>query len=183
MERVRKISESYPVFKQIEKLSGGQVKAKYSFIGLASVVFALLFWKKVANPITNIFAVVLALGQATAVIASKTSAEVSKTKHIISYLLTFSAFLTVDSIFPFVHRTMPFYYHVKLLFFYYLSIRNYQVTDYLNNTVYIHIHDTIQKLNAMDSKQVIKSAQSAATEKVREVSSAIADEVRPEKKE
>lgn len=183
MDRVRKISESYPIFKQIEKLSGGQVKAKYSFIALASVIFALLFWKKVASPITNIFAIVLVLGQATGIIASKATPEISKVKHILSYLLTFSVFLTIDSVFPFVHRTMPFYYHVKLLFFYYLSIRNYQLTDYLNNTAYIHIHDTLCKMNEVDPKQAIKSAQNAATEKVMKAASSIKETVRPEKEE
>ncbi|KAI5185866.1 hypothetical protein NEHOM01_1116 [Nematocida homosporus] len=173
MERVRKISESYPLLKQIEKASSGQVKGEHLFIAIAGVLFISLFCKCIASPITNLFAVLLVIGQATAIITSKTPVEPARVKHIISYLLTFSLFVTVDSLVPFAHRNVPFYYHVKLVLFYYLSIRNYQVTDYLNSTLYLQVQELVRRLNEIDPSATIKAARTAASEKVKDLSETV----------
>ncbi|KAI5191041.1 receptor expression-enhancing protein 5/6 [Nematocida sp. AWRm77] len=182
MERVRKISEAYPVFKQIEKASSGQVKGEYCFIGVVVVLFFVLFSKIVASPLTNIFAVLLVLGPTTTIVVGKAMPEQGILKHVLSYLLTFAIFITLDSLVPFIHKKVPFYYHGKLLFFYYLSIRRSQFTEYLNSTVYAPASDLLRKLNEIDAKEKMRSAETAASEKVKELSESI-KEMHPSKEE
>ncbi|OAG28927.1 hypothetical protein NEDG_01066 [Nematocida displodere] len=185
MERVRKISETYPVFKQIEQKSSGQVKAEHVFIGASLIVFLALFSRCMAPALTNAVALLLVVGPATSLIVGKSLPELGTVKHIISYMLTFVLFTCVDSVVPFMHRKIPFYYHGKLLFFYYLSVRKSQFTDYLNTSLYVHIYDMIKLVNSSASpKDQIKAAQTAAAEKVKEISETAKDvAAAPEKEE
>jgi len=182
MDRVRKISETYPIFKQVEKATGGQVKGEYFFVAVALALFFALFSKSTANPLTNMFAVLLIANSATSVIVSKATLEMSNVKHIISYLLTFSIFTTIDSLLPFINRRIPFYYHAKLVFFYYLSIRRTQLTEYLNTNLYSCAYDTLRRVSEVDVKEKIKTAQSEASKKVKDLSESLKD-VHPTKEE
>ncbi|KAI5192422.1 hypothetical protein NEMIN01_2009 [Nematocida minor] len=173
MERVRKISETYPIFKKVQDLTNGQIKAEYSFIGLAIVIFFSLFSRCLSGAITNIFSFILIVGPATNLIVSKTSPEIGNLKHILSYLITFAFFTVTESILRFIPSRIPFYYHAKFLFFYYLSVRRTQLTDYLNASLYVPANEAIRKLNQMDPKATIKAAQSAASEKIKDLSETV----------
>ncbi|KAI5179725.1 receptor expression-enhancing protein 5/6 [Nematocida sp. AWRm80] len=175
MERIRKISETYPVFKQIERSTGGKIKGEHSFIALGAVLFLVLFYRCVASPLTNLFALLLVISPATQVIMSKSVPDMNNLKHIVSYLLTFTLFIVVDSFIPFAHKKVPFYYHGKFLFFYYLSVRKTQFTEYISNNVYIPVHEAIRKMNEIDTGKTIKAAQTAATEKIKDLSETLKD--------
>ncbi|KAI5171108.1 receptor expression-enhancing protein 5/6 [Nematocida sp. LUAm3] len=168
MERIRKLSASYPIFKQLENLTGNQIKQEYCFVAVAGLIFAALFSKGLASPLTNAFALLLIAPQATSIIVSKIPFDVSKTKHTLGYLLTFALCVSLDSMVPFLHRHLPFYYHIKFLFFYYLSIRSYQLTEHLNASLYVPTHAVLMKLMKADPAQALKSAQGAALEKAKE---------------
>lgn len=170
MERVRKISETYPIFKQIEDLSHGQIKSEYGFIGLAIIVFISLFSRCISGAITNIFSLILILGPATNLIVSKTSPEIGNLKHILSYMSSFMVLTVSESVVPFIPRKIPFYYHAKFLFFYYLSIRRTQLTEYLNVSLFGPVNELIRKANKLDPRATIKAAQHAATEKIKDIS-------------
>lgn len=175
MERVRKLSEGYPLLKYIESQTSGQVRAEYFFLGVVAVLFAFLFLRAVAAPIANLAGVLFIVGPATAAIVGKNPTELGMMKHIISYLLTFALATCLDSMVPMMHRRIPFFYHLKLLLFYYLSVRKTQFTEYLNTSLYASLHDAIRGVNSLDTKDKIKAAQNAANERVREITETMKD--------
>lgn len=176
MERVRKISETYPIFKQVESLSDGKIKSEYGFILIALIIFLSLFSRTLSGAVTNLFSFLLVLGPVTNLIISKTSPEIGNLKHILSYLLSFTLLTVIESIVPFIPTRIPFYYHAKFLFFYYLSIRKTQLTEYLNISVYAPLNELIRRVNKLDPKATLKAAQTAASEKVKEISETVKKE-------
>lgn len=169
MERVKKISETYPIFKQIQKATNGQVKPEYSFAALAVLIFCSLFCRTLAGAITNSFALLLIISPATSTIVSKATPDISSTKHILSYLLTFALVTAVESVLCFIPSRVPFFYHAKFLFFYYLSVRRTQLTDYINSSVYVPANESIRKINQIDVKAALKVGQTAAADAVKTV--------------
>ncbi|KAH9385852.1 uncharacterized protein NEMAJ01_0748 [Nematocida major] len=182
MERVRKISETYPIFKQIQKMSNGQIKPEYSFIALASIIFVSLFCRCLAGAVTSAFSFLLIVTPATNIIVSKASPETANVKHILSYLLALALFGLGEAVFFPLIRRIPFYYHGKFLFFYYLSVRRTQLTDYLNASVFAPANDVIRKINQFDAKEVLKAAQVAASDRIKSSVEAV-KEAKPSKEE
>lgn len=181
MEKVRKFSDMYPVFKKIEKASKGQVSSEQAFIAVTALFVVLLFIRPIASPFTNLGALVFIIVPATSLIASKTAPDSGTIKHIVSYLLTYVLFATVDSFVPFLHRRLPFYYQIKFVFFYYLSVRRMHLTEYMNSKVYAVVYDFIVHVNTVDKEEKIKSAQTAANEVINETAEAIKKEKEKEK--
>ncbi|KAI5166820.1 hypothetical protein NEIG_01803 [Nematocida sp. ERTm5] len=183
MERVRKISETYPVFKNIQSMTNNQVKPEYILIALAAVLLVTLFCKTVAGAITNVFMLILIINPCTSLIISKTAPDAGTMKHVLSYLLCAMLVVAVESILRVIIRKIPFYYHAKFIFFYYLSVRRTQLTEYINTTVVVGIHDGIQEINKVQPKDVIKAAQSAATQKIKNTIERTQETESPKKEE
>jgi hypothetical protein len=183
MEKVKKYAEMYPVFKKIEKSTKGQIPAEQAFIAVTAIFFVLLFVRPISSAFTNLCAVLFIISPALAILNSRVAPDTGMVKHVVSYLLTFLIYCALDSLFPFMQRKFPLYYQVKFVFFYYLSVRRMQLTEYINANLYSTVHELIAEINSVDKGEKIKSAQTAAHGVISESVDAMKDAPRPKKEE
>jgi len=183
MEKVKKYAEMYPVFKKIERSTKGQIPAEQAFVAVTAIFFFLLFVRPISTAFTNLCAILFIVSPALAILNSKVAPDTGMVKHVVSYLLTFLFYCTLDSLFPFMHRRFPLYYQIKFVFFYYLSVRRMQITEYINANVYSTAYDFIAEINSADKREKIRSAQTAAHEVISESVDTMKDALKPKKEE
>ncbi|EHY65610.1 uncharacterized protein NESG_02056 [Nematocida ausubeli] len=182
MDRIVKVSSGYPVLRYIESATNNVVRPEYSFIAIVAVLFISLFCRSIASAITNVLSIAFIVHSACSAICTKGQIDIASAKHIISYLLTLNILITAEYV-VYSILYIPVYYHIKIIFMYYLSNRRSRLTEYINNVAYTPLNEMIRHVQNIDIKKDIKTAQMAASEKLGSITKDANKEEKTEKKE